>query len=208
MKPTKSVIGIGLFTAIASSLCCIAPLLAVLAGTTSFATTFQWVEPLQPYLIGLTIAALGFAWYQQFKPVVQDDCGCEVPKTSFFQGKSFLGIVTVFAALMLAFPLYSKSLFPTQERQTISVAEESQLQTAEFEVIGMTCGGCEAHVEHAVGELQGIVDVKASYENEKAIVKFDGSQTTIEEITVAIKSTDYKVEQFKILKTWNDERNR
>ena len=208
MKSNKSAIGVGLLTAIASSLCCITPLLAVLAGTTSLATTFQWIEPLQPYLIGLTVAALGFAWYQQFKPVAQDDCECEVPKTSFFQGKSFLSIVTVLAALMLAFPLYSKALFPNQERQSISAVNESQLQTAEFEVIGMTCGGCEGHVEHAVGELQGIVEVKASYENENAIVKFDGSQTTIEEITEAIKSTDYKVEQSKILKTWNDERNR
>lgn len=199
MKSNKSAIGVGLLTAIASSLCCITPLLAVLAGTTSLATAFQWLEPLQPYLIGLTVAALGFAWYQQLKPVAQDECGCEVPKTSFFQGKSFLGIVTVFAALMLAFPLYSKALFPNQDRQAISAIDESQLQTVEFEVIGMTCGGCEAHVEHAVGELQGIVEVKASYESEKAIVKFDGSQTTIDEITNAIKTTNYKVEQSKII---------
>lgn len=200
MKANKSAIGVGLLTAIGSSLCCITPLLAVLAGTTGLATTFQWVEPLRPYLIGLTVAALGFAWYQQFKPVVQDDCGCEVTETSFFKGKSFLGIVTVFAALMLAFPLYSQILFPNQERQEISTIDKSQLQTVEFEVIGMTCGGCEVHVEHAVGELQGIVEVKASYESEKAIVKFDGSKTNLEEIEKAIKTTDYKVGASKLKK--------
>jgi len=200
MKAIKSAIGVGLLTAIASSLCCITPLLAILAGTTGLATTFQWVEPLRPYLIGLTIAALGFAWYQQLKPVAQDDCDCEVTKTSFFKGKSFLGFVTVFAALMLAFPLYSQIFFPNQERQAISTIDQSQLQTIEFEVIGMTCGGCEAHIEHAVGELQGIAEVKASYESEKAIVKFDSSKTNLEEIEKAIKTTDYKVGEFKLNK--------
>ena len=197
MRTNKSAIGVGLLTAIASSLCCITPLLAVLAGTTGLATTFQWVEPLRPYLIGLTIAALGFAWYQQLKPVTQDDCGCEVTKPPFFKGKSFLSIVTIFAALMLTFPLYSQILFPSQERQAVSTIDKSQLQTVEFEVIGMTCGGCEAHVEHAVGELDGIVEVKASYEKENTLVKFDSSQTTIDEIVEAINTTNYKVEQSK-----------
>ena len=198
MKVNKSAIGVGLLTALASSLCCITPLLAILAGTTGLATTFQWVEPLRPYLIGLTIAALGFAWYQQFKPVTLDDCGCEVAKTSFFKGKSFLGIVTVFAALMLAFPLFSQSFFPNQERQAISTIDKSQLQTVEFEVIGMTCGGCEAHVEHAVGELQGIVEVEASYEDEITIVKFDGSKTNPDQIKQAIETTKYEVKNSKL----------
>ena len=42
MKANKSAIGVGLLTAIASSLCCITPLLAVLAGTTGLVATFQW----------------------------------------------------------------------------------------------------------------------------------------------------------------------
>lgn len=208
MKANKSAIGVGLLTAIASSLCCITPLLAILAGTTGLATTFQWIEPLRPYLIGLTIAALGYAWYQQLKPVSQDDCGCEVTKPSFFNSKSFLGIVTVFAVVMLVFPLYSQILFPYQERQNISAINENQLQMAEFEVIGMTCGGCEVHIEHAVGELQGIVEVKASYESEKAIVKFDGLKTSLEDIEKAIKSTDYKVEDSKIIKNSNNGKNK
>lgn len=200
MKENKSAIGLGLITAIASSLCCITPLLAVLAGTTGMASTFQWIEPLRPYLIGLTVAALGFAWYQQLKPIPEDDCGCEVAKTSFFQGRPFLGIVTVFAALMLTFPMYSQIFFPDQDRQELSVIKSVNLYTVEFEVSGMTCGGCEAHVEHAVGGLAGIAEVKASYEGESAIVTFDGSITSLEEIQVAIESTDYKVEESKIIR--------
>lgn len=187
-------------TAIASSLCCIAPLLAILAGTSSLASNFSWIEPLQPYLIGLSVLAIGFAWYQQLKPVAQDDCGCEVPKTSFFQGKPSLGIVTVFAALMMAFPLYSKALFPKQQAADISTFNSDQLYTVSFDVTGMTCDGCEGHIEHAITGISGIVDVKASYMDAHAIVQFDGSQTSVEEITEAIKTTNYVVEGHKIIR--------
>lgn len=208
MNVNKSAIGVGLLTAIASSLCCITPLLAILAGTTGFAATFQWVEPLRPYLVGLTVMALSFAWYQQLKPVAKDGCGCAVTKPSFFQGKTFLGIITIFAVLMLAFPLYSKTFFPSQDKQVISVINETHVQAVEFEVIGMTCGGCEAHVEHAVGNLAGIVKVKASFEDEKAVIKFDSLQTNILSIKEAIKTTSYKVGESKIIKTPNSGKNK
>ncbi len=199
MNTNNSALGIGLLTAIASSLCCIAPLLAVLAGTAGLASNFQWIEPIQPYLIGLSVLALGFAWYQQLKPVAMDNCGCEVPKSSFFQGKGFLSIITVFAVLMLAFPLYAKALFPAQEVSAVAIVDQDQVQTIEFAVSGMTCDGCEGHVEHAVKGLSGIVAVKASYKNENTIVKFDTSQTTLNQITAAIKTTNYQVKNHTLI---------
>ena len=82
MKAQNSAVGLGVLTAFASSLCCI-------AGTSSLAANFSWIEPAQPYLYGISILALGFAWYQQLKPVAEDDCGCEIEATSFFQSKKF-----------------------------------------------------------------------------------------------------------------------
>jgi mercuric ion transport protein len=64
---TKKWIGAGIVAAIVASLCCIAPVIALLAGTSSMASTFSFLEPARPYLIGLTIALLGFAWYQKLK---------------------------------------------------------------------------------------------------------------------------------------------
>lgn len=190
---------IGVLTAITSSLCCITPLLALFAGTTGFASTFQWVEPLRPWLIGFTILVLGFAWYQMLKPVPKDDCDCEVTKVPFFQTKSFLSIVTVFALLMLSFPSYAHVFYSNQEKEKISVVDESNISMMEFEVNGMTCGGCEAHVEHAVNELEGIIEVKASFDDANTIVKFDSSKTKLEKIITAIKSTNYKVGNHKLL---------
>ena len=64
MKTDKKLIGAGLLTAFAASLCCITPVLALVAGTSGLASSFSWLEPARPYFIGLTILVLGFAWYQ------------------------------------------------------------------------------------------------------------------------------------------------
>jgi hypothetical protein len=68
MKREKKLIGAGLLAAITASLCCITPVLALIAGTSGIASTFSWIEPFRPYLIGLTILVLGFACYQKLKP--------------------------------------------------------------------------------------------------------------------------------------------
>ena len=197
MSKSGSVLGVGLMTALASSLCCITPLVAIFAGSSSLASNFSWIEPLQPWLIGITILALALAWYLQLKPQPVDDCGCEVAKPSFFKGKTFLGIVTAFAIVMLAFPYYSNALYPDSRSGSAMLEAPDRVEYVQFEVEGMTCNGCEGHVEHAVSELQGIVEVDASYEDGHAIVKYDPAQTDLESIREAIESTSYAVGESK-----------
>lgn len=90
MKTDNKLIGTGLLTAIAASLCCITPVLALIAGTSGLVSTFSWLEPFRPYFIGLTILVLGFAWYQKLKPQEQIDCNCKTEeKPKFIQKKHF-----------------------------------------------------------------------------------------------------------------------
>ena len=193
MKTDKKLIGAGLLTAIAASLCCITPVLALVAGTSGLASTFSWLEPFRPYFIGLTILVLGFAWYQKLKPKQQIDCNCETEeKPKFIQSKMFLGIVTAFALIMLAFPYYAHIFYPKTEKQII-VVDKSNVQTIEFSISGMTCASCEEHVNHEVNKLSGIIKSTASFENENAIVEFDNSKTNIAEIEKAINGTGYSV---------------
>jgi len=191
--------GAGVLAAIAASLCCITPVLALLAGTTGLASTFSWMEPARPYLIGLTVAVLGFAWWQKLKPQkAAIDCDCaEDGKAPFMQTKTFLGIVTVFAGLMLAFPHYAKIFYPDNSKQVIMVGQ-SDVQEAIFDISGMTCTSCEEHVKHAVNELPGIVGATASFEEGKAAVKFDKTKTSTDAIKAAIDETGYKVTDFKM----------
>jgi mercuric ion transport protein len=59
-KSSKGILGAGLLTAFAASICCITPVLALFSSATGIASTFSWMEPYRPYLIGITIAVLAF----------------------------------------------------------------------------------------------------------------------------------------------------
>lgn len=206
---TKSA-GAGLLAAIVASLCCITPVFSLLAGIGGIAATFSWMEPLRPYLIVLTIGVLAFAWYQKLKPSTKEeiDCACEEDdKPSFWQSKRFLGIVTVFAALMLAFPAYSHIFYSKNDSTGGTVdKEQTQIKFADFKIKGMTCTGCEEHVKHAVFALDGVQDVSASYKDASAQVKYDVSLVDVNEITEVINSTGYTVTASKV-SDWNGQSN-
>ena len=192
------VVSAGVISAIAASLCCITPVLALIAGSGSLASSFSWIEPARPYLIGVTIAVLGFAWYLKLRPQPTDDCGCAVDeKPKFVQTKTFLLLVTIFAALMIAFPSYAKVFFPKNEKTAVSV-EKSNIQFAELTIKGMSCEACEEEVNHEVNKLPGIIQSTVSYKNKNAIIKFDVSKTTINDITDAVNATGYKVINYSI----------
>lgn len=193
MNSDNKIIGAGLLTAIAASLCCITPVLALLAGTSGLASTFSWLEPFRPYFIGVTVLVLGFAWYQKLNPKKEIDCDCDTEeKPKFFQSKLFLGIVTAFSIIMLAFPSYSSIFYPNNEKQIIMV-DKSNITKVEYSIKGMTCESCEEHVNHEVNKLTGILSSNTSYENGNAIVEFDNSKIDITEIEKAIKLTGYAV---------------
>ena len=191
-KLSGTVIGASLLSAIAASLCCITPVIALLAGSSSIAANFSWIEPARPYLIGLSITILAFAWYRKFKLRFVDDCNCLVKeKPNLIQSKGFLIIMSIFAVLMIAFPYYSKAFFPNDKKQAI--ATTSNIQTAEFKISGMNCSGCEEEVKHEVNKDDGVISVEVSYKNASAKIKFDNSKTTINQIKKAINLTGYKV---------------
>lgn len=198
MKNEKGILGAGLFSAVTASLCCITPVLALVAGTSGMAATFSWIEPFRPYFIGITILTLGFAWYQKLKPQKQADCECETDeKKKFIQSKTFLGIVTLFAATMISFPNYAHIFYPKSDKEVL-IVKESNIQKAEFKIEGMTCTSCAEHVQHDVNKLPGIILATASYENNNAVVEFDNSKTTLADIQKAIDGTGYKVTEAKI----------
>ncbi|WP_299761368.1 mercuric transport protein MerTP [uncultured Pontibacter sp.] len=190
-------LGTGLVSAVAASLCCIAPMLAIVAGTSSMAASLSWLEPLRPYLIGLTALALGFAWYQRLKPTSKIACDCETnSKPNFMQTKTFLSIITVFAAVMLAFPSYAHVFYPqTQGQQT--TADKANVQTVEVKIKGMTCAGCEGHVNSEVNKLAGILKVKTSYADGNTLVQFDKTKTDVKQIEKAVLATGYEVTETK-----------
>lgn len=196
-KKSKSgkLAGASILSAIAASLCCITPVLALISGAGGIVSSFSWLEPVRPYLLGITVLVLGFAWYQKLKPRTAEEiqCACEEDeKPPFMQTKKFLGIVTVFAFLMMAFPYYGHIFYPKADKEIVVISSDN-IQEVKFNVSGMTCASCEEHVKHAVNELPGIVSVSANSTNGTADVKFDNSKTNKEAIIKSIDATGYKV---------------
>lgn len=191
---SKGLVGAGVLSAIAASLCCITPVLALIAGSSGIASAFSWLEPARPYLIGITVLVLGFAWYQKLKPKKAEiECDCETDeKPSFLQSKQFLGIVTVFAALMLAFPYYSHIFYPNTESKVVIIQADNIVQ-ANLDIEGMTCTGCEEHIKHAVAQLPGFIEASADYNTGKAKIKYDKSKNSLEQVVAAVNETGYKV---------------
>lgn len=194
-----------MLVAFTSSLCCVTPVFATLAGIGGIASSFSWMEPFRPYLIGLTVLVLGFAWYQKLKPRTQEEieCACEDDEQpTFWQSKKFLGIVTVFAVLMLAFPTYSGIFFSDNSNTSnVIVVSENDILNAELSIKGMTCTGCEHSVNAALNNSEGVLEASSSYENGIALVKFDQSKVSVEQLATAVEeATGYKVTGKKIIK--------
>jgi copper chaperone CopZ len=192
----------GVLSAFAASLCCITPVIALLAGSSSIAANFSWIEPARPYLIGLSIAVLAFAWYQKLKPAKTNDmdCNCETTKkASFLQTNFFLGIVTLFAILMMTFPLYAKMFYPKPKVQAAMVAEVNNKQQVKFTIQGMTCEGCEEHVNNELSKVTGVIAYKTSYASRSSLVTFDKSKVDVKTIETAINKTGYTVKDYKTI---------
>lgn len=195
-KKPKGVITTGVIAALAASSCCIPPVIAAIAGVGGAAGSLSWVEPFRPYLIGLAIIAISYAWYNHYKPKQEDDCGCDIEKPKWFQTKSFLIGMTLFAIISITFPHYS-GIFFSKDQKEIVLSSDSIIQKNEVTIEGMTCEACQHHVNSAVNELEGVINIKSSYSKGNAIIEFDNTRTSIDSIEKAINATGYTVKNIK-----------
>lgn len=185
---------VGVLTALTSSLCCIAPLLAI-SGAAGLA---GWLEPLRPYMVVLSIGALGWAWYRQLKPQPKTTCHCDTSKVAFWQRKAFLSVLTGLTLLLLTFPAYSHWLFQDKKTSTVQPIGSGSQQIAYVSIKGMTCEGCEHHVKSEVGKLKGVTNTQVSYQQGRATVTFNPKKSSVNDIKKAVAATGYQVTAVKL----------
>jgi copper chaperone CopZ len=199
---SKAFTGVGIFAAIAASLCCITPLLALLAGASGAASSLSWLEPARPYLIGLAIVTLGFAWYKSLSKKQGAACGpdgaCVVEKKSFLASRTFLIIITFAAIALIAFPYYANVFYPKAQTQNVVVVESNNIQSATFNIKGMSCKGCETEVNNELHKVSGVIDAQTFYDKGTSIVKYDKSKATVDQLKNAIAQTGYSVTDYTI----------
>lgn len=63
--------------------------------------------------------------------------------------------------------------------------------TVTLQIEGMTCGGCVLAVRKVLTDLKGVSKAEVTYEGKRAIVTYDASKVTAEQMIAAIKTLKY-----------------
>jgi periplasmic mercuric ion binding protein len=64
-------------------------------------------------------------------------------------------------------------------------------QTTVLSVPGMTCAACPITVKKALTRVDGVVDVKVTYEPREAVVTFDDTRTSTDALMKATENAGY-----------------
>ncbi len=200
MKKENVFIGGAVFAAIASSLCCVLPLVAVLFGVGAFGAASAF-DTLRPYLLVLAFTALAFSFYRIY--FRREECAegeaCATKQVNKIN-QLFLWVgLLVISAFALA-PYYTGYLMAaagnsqsSNEAMPVVSSEENQAnKSVIIEVEGMTCAGCEPHINETLKKLNGVVSAEASYEKKNVKVVYNSKQISLEQIKKAIDEIGYK----------------
>jgi len=182
--------GLGIFSAVTSSICCIGPPLLILAGLGGLGFgavigKYHWY-----FIIGAALL-LSLAWGTFFK----EKKSCET-KHCEMEGKKMTRNILILASLVV-FTFVGLNVYTYAKESPISSIAQTGVQIS-IPVEGMTCFTCETAVRKAVKKLPGIHDVKASAKDKLALVSYDPEKTSLDSIVGAINSTGFKAKKPKI----------
>lgn len=185
----------GLIAALATSLCCIAPVIAVLGGISGIASAFSWIEPFRPYLTGFTVVVFAFAWYQQLRKnaVKTESCDCNGKPEPFLKSQKFLLAVTLLSAVLIAFPYYSSGLYGAPKQSSAAASQQSNLKWVQLTVKGMGCADCTRHIDGTLSKVPGVVKANTSFEKAQTTVSFDPQKTSADSLKSKINQIGYHV---------------
>ncbi len=205
MRKENVLMGGGVAAAIVSSLCCILPLIAVIFGLGSFGIASA-SETLRPYLLVLAFAAIGYGFYRVYfhREECAPDESCGTKQVSKINQISLWIATVVIVAFALA-PYYTGYIAAAITAPRLSTTESAPVvapappdesiakKTIVLKVRGMTCEGCETHIEIPLRKLQGVISADADYKEHNVTVVYDPAQVTVEKIKEAIIATGYEL---------------
>lgn len=67
-------------------------------------------------------------------------------------------------------------------------------ESVTISVIGMKCGGCEKTVTTALTAIEGVISVKASFQDKTVDVEFEPTKTDLDTLEDAISDAGFTVE--------------
>lgn len=202
MEKSNVLVGGAVVAAIASSLCCVLPLIAVIFGLGAFGAAAIF-ETARPYMIGVAFAALAYGFYRVY--FRREDCAegesCATKPVSRIN-KIFLWVGAVVIVAFALSPSYLGYIAAAVTAPNLPVAESAPVvvpieaatkKTVVLQIRGMTCEACEMHIEVPLRKLNGVISAEADYKNHNVTVVYDSAQVSVEKIKETITATGYEL---------------
>lgn len=103
-------------------------------------------------------------------------------------------LLIIFCLVFLA-GACSQSGSKSSDRQKTGVVNypEENLKLVRLDISGMSCEGCEKAIVGSINKLEGIQEASASYTAGEAVVKYDSTKTSLEDISQAVADAGYSV---------------
>lgn len=201
----KAAHGGSVLTAIAASLCCIGPLVAVALGASGFAASALF-EKLRPAFLGATFAWLALAWYLTYrkpKAACEEGAACAAKPVSK-GNKAILWLSTAFVLIAAAFPTLSSTILRARHDTSCCApvaAADGSSAILRVEIPGMNCAACALNIEAVLRKQDGVSQAEVSFDTKEALVRYDTSKLSPQKIISVIDQTGFKAK----VKTGNRE---
>jgi copper chaperone CopZ len=187
-----------LVSALAASLCCIGPLVALLLGLGGFAAASVFAK-WRPLLLGVTFVLLGISWfvtYRKSKEACAEGSVC-AKRSAPLWNRIMLWVVTVVVGGTAAFPLYLGAVARWAQEQSRPAENRASGQPVALQVKipSMDCRACAASIERMLRKQNGVQDARVSFDTKEAVVQYDPHTTTPQKIIEAIDGTGFKVQR-------------
>lgn len=102
-----------------------------------------------------------------------------------------LWVVTAVALAFVTFPNYVGYLI-AGENKNVGIISTINTERMVFDLKGMTCEGCAAHIQNVLSEKNGVLKASVSYDNKTAEIVIKKGKVSDLELIEIIEKAGYK----------------
>jgi copper chaperone CopZ len=185
--------GASVLSAAAASACCWLPLLLLAFGFSAAGVSAAFAK-VRPYFLASAAVFLAAGFYLVY--VRKEHCApgtaCATANAKGQRrNRAMLWVAVVAVALFAFFPSYA-GLFAKSGSADGSRNAKGDGQTLVFDLAGMTCEACAAHIQKALADVPGVQGVTVSYDKHEAHVSVSSiSPPATESLIAGVSKAGY-----------------
>src|SRR5574337_309396 len=165
----------GVLSALAASLCCVVPLLAVGLGASGL-TAANAFAPWRPYFLVATFGLLGLGFYLSYRASVPRACDpashCR-PSLLGRWSRPILWLATALAIVFATFPYYSGWVARAAGRSLPGIHSARTSAHLVVKVDGMDCIMCAGGLRATLRQIPGVRHAEVNFQDKQAMIDYD-----------------------------------